>query len=109
VLRVDAAVADDVRALCGRLHDLLVTTGAEFVTCDVSSLASPSAGDVDALARLQLTALRLGRSIRLRHASSRLCELLDLCGLGEAVPGAARPMPATDTVPLDALGDPDPR
>jgi hypothetical protein len=36
---------------------------------------------VDELARLQLTAQRLGCSIRLRHQTPELSLLLDLCGL----------------------------
>ena len=75
-----------VGSLCGRLADVVRATGVDLVTCDVAGLAHPSAADVDAVARLQLTARRLGRSIRLRHASSRLRELLHLCGLQEVVP-----------------------
>lgn len=40
---------------------------------------------VEALARLQLGARRLGCSIRVRDACPRLSELLDLAGLGEVV------------------------
>jgi hypothetical protein len=43
---------------------------------------------VDALARLQLTARRLGRSIRLRHCRARLQDLLVLTGLCEELPRA---------------------
>ena len=75
-----------VRSLCGRLHDVLQATSVELVTCDVADIAHPSAADVDAVARLQLTARRSGRSIRLRHTSGHLRELLDLCGLQDVVP-----------------------
>ena len=50
------------------------------IVCDVGSLA-PDAVTIDALARLQLTARRLGGEVRLRHASSELQELLDFVGL----------------------------
>ena len=40
---------------------------------------------VDALARLQLAARRLGCRLRLRGASSELRELLDFMGLADAV------------------------
>jgi len=40
---------------------------------------------VDRLARLHLEALRLGCSIRLRHASAELIELLELAGLDDVV------------------------
>jgi hypothetical protein len=48
--------------------------------CDVRALA-PDALTIDALARLQLAARRVGREVSLRGASLELVELLDLCGL----------------------------
>lgn len=42
---------------------------------------------VEALARLQLAARRLGCSIRLRDPTEELCELLDLVGLTFVVAG----------------------
>ena len=75
-----------VAALCARVGAALRLTDADLVTCDVARLTAPDAGDVDALARLQLTARRLGSSIRLRYPSDYLCELLDLVGLRGAVP-----------------------
>jgi ABC-type transporter Mla MlaB component len=63
----------------------MVRRGAELV-CDVGGLAHADAATVDALARLQLAARRLGWSIRLRNASDELRELLELMGLGEVVP-----------------------
>jgi hypothetical protein len=50
------------------------------IFCDVGALA-PDAAAVDALARLQLTARRLGYEIRLRDASVDLQDLLDFVGL----------------------------
>ena len=43
---------------------------------------------VNALARLALTARRLGRRVRLRHASPELTELLAYVGLAEVIPCA---------------------
>ena len=87
VLVVDGPMtAGSVGSLCGTLHAVLQATGVDLVTCDVAGLAHPSTADVEAVARLQLTARRMGRSIRLRHASGRLCELLDLFGLQDVVP-----------------------
>ena len=54
------------------------------IVCDVGALA-PDAGAVDTLARLQLTARRLGLEIRLRHASSELQELLAFVGLRDVL------------------------
>ena len=45
--------------------------------------------DEDQLARLQVTARRLGYSIRLRDAPSRLRELIDLVGLSDILAGTA--------------------
>ena len=46
---------------------------------------APDATTVDALARLQLNARRLGQEVRLSHVSSELQELLDFVGLGEVL------------------------
>jgi hypothetical protein len=54
------------------------------IVCDVGALA-PDAVTVDTLARLQLTARRLGLEIRLRHASSELQELLAFLGLRDVL------------------------
>ena len=48
--------------------------------CDVRALA-PDALTIDALARLQLAARRVGREVSLHGASLELVELLELCGL----------------------------
>jgi len=45
---------------------------------------------VDALARLQLIARRLGCKIELRDAPDKLREILALAGLGDVVPCAER-------------------
>jgi hypothetical protein len=54
------------------------------IVCDVAALA-PDAAAIDALARLQLAARRLGLEIRLRHASSDLLGLLAFVGLSEVL------------------------
>ncbi len=71
----------DVPRLCATLRALLAGSDAELVVCDVRALVDPDASAVDALARLQLTARRLGCRIRLRHASSELRELIAFMGL----------------------------
>jgi anti-anti-sigma regulatory factor len=55
------------------------------LVCDVAAIAEPDLGTVDALARLQLTVRRLGGTVRLRGASARLEELLELAGLREVL------------------------
>lgn len=75
----------EVAVLCTRLGALLEHSDAEVVVCDLAALAHPDLGTVDALARLQLTARRLGCRVRLRRPSPELRELLALVGLGPAV------------------------
>lgn len=70
----------DVPILCARLRLVLRESGAGVVVCDVGGLAANVAA-VDALARLQLTARRERRRIRLRHVSRELGELLAFVGL----------------------------
>ena len=71
----------DIPRLCDALRRLLEGGGVELVICDVGSLVHPDAVAVDALARLALTARRLGCRLRLRHASSDLRELIAFMGL----------------------------
>jgi anti-anti-sigma regulatory factor len=78
----------DIPVLCARLADLLRSydrSGA-VVVCDVAGIVEPSAVTVEALARLRLTARRLGADILVRGAHARLRQLLALTGLGEAIP-----------------------
>ena len=76
----------DVAPLCDHGRALLETADSDVVICDVGAIVDPDASAVDALARLQLAARRLGRRIRLTHASGELQDLLALMGLGEIVP-----------------------
>ena len=56
-----------------------------MLVCDVAALTQPDAGTIEALARLQLTARRLGCRVRLRDPSRELRELLDLFGLADVL------------------------
>ncbi len=73
----------DLPALCARFRVLLEASEADVVLCDVGALVDVDAAAIDALARLQLTARRLGGRLRLRHASGELRELLALAGLAD--------------------------
>jgi ABC-type transporter Mla MlaB component len=79
----------DVVGLCERVRVRLESSDAEVLVCDVAAVTEPDVGTVDALARLQHTARRLGRSIRLRHPSRELLELLVFCGLEDVLPVGA--------------------
>ena len=54
------------------------------IVCDVSAFP-PDAAAIDTLARLQLTARRLGLELRLRHASNELQDLLAFAGLRDVL------------------------
>ena len=75
----------DVPDLCARVHELLDGSDAALVVCDVSGVSDPDCATVDALARIQLTARRLGSGLRLRGASDELHETLAMAGLCEVV------------------------
>jgi hypothetical protein len=90
VLVIADPIADpDAAKLCERLRAVAQASGAEVIVCDVRALAA-DCRSVDALARLQLTARRLGRRIRLHRASHELEGLLSFVGLAEVVGGAGR-------------------
>ncbi|MGH2455604.1 MAG: STAS domain-containing protein [Candidatus Limnocylindria bacterium] len=80
----------ELAALCARLQRVLRGGGADEVSCDVAGVTRPDLRLVDALARLDLTASRLGCRLRLRRASPQLCELIGLVGLGRLIRGPAR-------------------
>jgi ABC-type transporter Mla MlaB component len=82
----------DMWALCRRIELLLEGSEADVVICDVEALSEPDAVTIDALARLQLTARRLGCRVRLRHAYGELIDLLVLTGLAEVVPCEELPL-----------------
>ncbi|WP_282700883.1 STAS domain-containing protein [Streptomyces sp. CC219B] len=71
----------EVTGWCDDLRELLESSGAGVVVCDVGGLGPPGLGTVDLLARLQLTARRSGARIRLREPDPALPALLDLIGL----------------------------
>lgn len=68
---------------------VLVRGEAEVASWPLRSC--PNLELVDHLARLQLTARRLGCSIRLVNAGAALSELLDLVGLTEVLDGTPDP------------------
>jgi ABC-type transporter Mla MlaB component len=82
----------NIAALCERVRVLLEGSDADQVVCDVSALVDPDAVTVDALARVQLTARRLGHRVRLRNACGDLEDLLALIGLRDIVPCAESPV-----------------
>jgi ABC-type transporter Mla MlaB component len=78
---VGPVTRDAIPALCERARRLLEGCDAGPVACDVAALTEPDAVTIDALARLQLTARRLGYRVELRRACEELEDLLSLTGL----------------------------
>lgn len=68
-----------------RIRCLLESSTADLVICDVEALDEPDVLTVEVMARLQLTARRLGREVRFRHACDELMDLLSLTGLDDVV------------------------
>ncbi|MFD5383947.1 STAS domain-containing protein [Streptomyces sp. NPDC127074] len=75
----------EVERLCERLSALARRAGPGPVTVDVGAVGRPDLAVVEALARLRLTAGRLGRGIQLRNACGELRRLLTWTGLDEAL------------------------
>jgi hypothetical protein len=76
--------------LCERLRAVLESSDRAVLVCDVRGLQADVV-TVDALARLQLTARRLGRRIELRSGTPELGRLLAFVGLADVLgPGSLR-------------------
>ncbi|MCI0633615.1 MAG: STAS domain-containing protein [Actinobacteria bacterium] len=109
---------DDIPALCKRVHAIVDSCDADPVHCDVGGLDEPDALTVDALARLQLTALRLGRRLGFEDACGELRDLVELLGLADVLPCAEpcaeasgiepRRQPEEREQPLDVQEEADP-
>jgi ABC-type transporter Mla MlaB component len=76
----------DLAGLCDRVCAILNGAGAEIACCDVAGV-EPDAVTVDALARLQLAAKRVGCRVRLLGASSELLDLVAFMGLEDVLAG----------------------
>ncbi|HSO01107.1 MAG TPA: STAS domain-containing protein [Gaiellaceae bacterium] len=76
---------EDLPGLCERICTLLRERGPGPVRCEVTGVV-PDAVAVDALARLQLAAGRLGCRVRLQNASDGLRELVAFMGLTDVLP-----------------------
>ena len=79
---------ESIPALCERARILLEGCEAGRVACDVGALAEPDVVTIDGLARLQLTARRLGYRVELQRACGELEDLLVLTGLSDVLPCA---------------------
>jgi ABC-type transporter Mla MlaB component len=79
---------DDLPGLCDRVCSLLRAHGTGAARCDVTGV-DPDVVTVDALARLQLAAKRIGCQVRLCNASADLRELIAFMGLEDVLADAS--------------------
>lgn len=83
---IDGPIARaDLPLLYERFCTLLTANAPDLVLCDCRAVM-PDAVTVDALARMQLAAQRHGCTVRLRHASAPLRELVAFMGLRDVLP-----------------------
>jgi ABC-type transporter Mla MlaB component len=82
--------AADVAPLCAEVAELLAGSQPRLVVCDVGGLTGTGLAAVAALARLTLTAGRLGHRIQFRRVPRDVLELLVLAGLDEVLPIGTR-------------------
>ncbi|MDT0268075.1 STAS domain-containing protein [Streptomyces sp. DSM 44915] len=75
----------EVPALCDRLAAVVRARGARVVTVDATAMGGPGADALQALARLRLTARRLGVELRFVGLDRGLVGLLGWLGLGQVV------------------------
>ncbi|HEU4864896.1 MAG TPA: STAS domain-containing protein [Actinomycetota bacterium] len=75
-----------IAAYCERARRLIERSDADPVVCELGRVARPDAVTVEALARLQLEARRLGRRLVFRDACGELRELVALVGLDRVLP-----------------------
>ena len=81
----DSLTSADIPSLCERARRWLESSDAGLVICDAHDLTDPDVVAIDAVARLQLTAKRVGRELQLRDACTQLRELIALAGLSDVV------------------------
>jgi ABC-type transporter Mla MlaB component len=75
----------DIASVCEKARPLLTDGDPGMVVCDVRGVVEPDAVTIDALARLQLTARRLGHEVQIRHASHQLQQLFEFAGLQDVL------------------------
>jgi hypothetical protein len=73
---------------------LVLDGDVEVILWRMDGMSEPDLHVVDALARLQLAARRVGGSIRLRNPCERLRALLEFAGLTDAFPDVVIDGPA---------------
>jgi ABC-type transporter Mla MlaB component len=86
VFRIRGPLArSDLPGLCARLQAMLSDIDATAALCDVDGCVEADLVAIDALARLQLGARRIGRDLQLHEAPSELLDLLAFAGLEDVL------------------------
>jgi len=75
----------NVANLCEQIRTALANSPSRRVDCDIGSIDRPDAATVDALARMQLAARRLGGNVRFRRVSDEMLQLLSFIGLEDVL------------------------
>jgi ABC-type transporter Mla MlaB component len=75
-----------IPAFCERALERIERSDEDPVVCDLGRVARPDAVTVEALARLQLEARRLGRRLAFRDARGDLRDLVAFVGLDRVLP-----------------------
>jgi hypothetical protein len=78
--------ADALAVLIADVERLLLDRDVQLVVCDVEPYPAADLRVVETLSRLALTAKRLGRRIRVRHASREVRAFLAFAGLSDVLP-----------------------
>lgn len=85
VIALEGSIArKDIGPLCEHAQAILESSAGDLMLCDVRQVRSDACA-VDALARLQLTARRLGRRMQVVNVCEELRGLLVLMGLQEVM------------------------
>ncbi|MFI0817831.1 STAS domain-containing protein [Streptomyces sp. NPDC021098] len=79
----------EVERLCEWLRELALHSAPGPVTVDVGAARRPGLAMVEALARLRLTARRLGREMKLANTGGELAAILARAGLEEVLTAPA--------------------
>lgn len=80
----------EIAGLCARVRELFVDE--HTVVIDVRAVVDPDIGALDALGRLRLTAIRMGREIKVRHTCEQFEDLAAFAGLREVLLGCDDPV-----------------
>ena len=86
---------------CKQLRAVVHRSQASIVACDASAVPADFDG-LDVVARLELTAHRMGVRLRLHDAPERLIDLVDLAGLGSVIEFVLSPAGSAERPPRGA-------